>query len=213
MTADVSSIERSGSTRRRIGQAAFIGLVIVLAIGAYVLWGVPPRLARGPLHAQRSSSGEVVISGEEKGNTIGGKATALAARTSFGSARSSSSSDDSVFAASTAAVFNLSDHLLMQRVGEALFRKLTESRLERVDYYPAGHRPADGHRLPDLLFTLDLISLKEGGVPLRNTIEVQLAITAGEVLSGRDRIKTRTARHPPGLFPCCPRHRLYARSV
>ncbi|MAG92591.1 MAG: hypothetical protein CMJ48_02395 [Planctomycetaceae bacterium] len=183
---------------RRSRRPIALGLLTAfLFSAACVLWGMAPATPEGPLTAHRSADSGYDVEGRISSGGLSAQLTSLTANKSSTTSTGSSSSDGSRLMAGSIAVFNLSDHALMQRVGLDLFKKLQETaRFEEIHYLPHDEQLPAGSRLPDVFVTLDLPAIDQGGVPLRRTLDAQLRITVSDRY-GRSNYSYRGTFTPP----------------
>ncbi len=178
-------LDRPRHRCRRILCAAGILLAVLLA----ALWfGPGPNVPIGPVQLVRGEDGRMTPvnpADDSTGFFPQIQAGAIEANNSFNSTAVSSRSDHAGFACSRLAIFNRSNHLLMARVGQLLPEKLQAlGCIRQIDYYPAGFDAKQGERAPDVVVTLDLNELTEGGLPGWRTLKAQFHVTAGNGAPG-----------------------------
>lgn len=153
---------------RRIPRWIKISALALLA--AFIIgWNfLPAHTIDKPVLLERDDSGQLQTVKDENsksGGTLKAHAGVLEAKNNTSSTSSSSHSNPAYLADRSIAVFNFSDHLLMNRIGAAVLEQLKkDGSFLRVEYYPAGHYPETGSLATDLFVTLDLDSLEESGV-------------------------------------------------
>lgn len=181
--------QSDSSWRRWIRRALIFGVVVlaVLLVGLAFFWfGTAPRVPKSPLHFARDESGRMVPVGEQGGESGGrfeAQAGTIQAKNDFSVECMEVRSGGCRFACRRLAVLNRSDHLLMARVGPLVAEELSKlPYVERIDYYPAGHRPEDGELGPDLFITLDAQRIEESGLPLSRKLEADIVVGAGNRL-------------------------------
>ena len=171
------------SGRRRFLLACAVFVALVAAALVLLLFAFPPRLPRGSIRFIRGEDGELAPASPTKqgaGLHFGFKAARLDSKDNMVSWASAVSPDRSRFACRRVAVLNLSDHLLLRRVGPAVARKLGAfSGIEEVNYYPVDAHPEPGTRTPDLFVALDLEDLDKTGGPLSRNLKARIAATVG----------------------------------
>lgn len=140
----------------------------VVTVAFASLWGfVPPETITKPVHLRRVDGGELASKSplDQKGLHFAANVGTLNAKNNLSKVTSSDVSDPAWFRAESLVICNLSDHLLMDRVGQFLLEFLKEKgNFEQIDYYPSGTHPDRGRIAPDLYLTLDLGRLAESGV-------------------------------------------------
>ncbi|MFN0055960.1 MAG: hypothetical protein ACKV0T_27765 [Planctomycetales bacterium] len=158
--------------------------VTALVFVVYVSLVPKPRLAQGILVGTHGPDGGSHVLGDVSPSPLlAAHAATVNSKSTFASSTVSSHSDDAVLADRSIAIFNRSEHLLMGRVGLALFEALQKSgRFESVRYVPLGSSLASGQRLPDLFVTLNLASLSEVATPLGRKFDAQIVATLGTEL-------------------------------
>ncbi len=172
--------------------AAVMGLVL------YVLFMPQPDVALGVLVSKLSSGGERATNGETTGKPgLSFHATTINSRTSATTGSSSSRSDGATWPKASVAVFCDSDHLLMQRVGLALFEGLQKTpQFTQVSYVPRGESLEDGLPVPDVLITLAMPTFNEGGIPGSRNYDAMIEICVGREL-GQSSYSEQTSENPP----------------
>ena len=169
------------STRlRRLAALIFI----VLVVGIWKLWyGTAPNVPDRPVRLERGDDG--AFRPAEGGETPDGArfefhAGELKANNNFNSTVVSSTSGNARFASRRVAIFNDSDHLLLELVGVRLvehFEKLPH--VQSIEYFPRGHRPEPGGVAPDVVVTLRLDRIVESGFAPVRELDANIFVTAG----------------------------------
>lgn len=169
------------ASRRFRSSAALIAVAAALFALGLVVWVGRPRTAAGPLKSTRDADGQVHQTGEVAGPVgVPAQATLLNAQSSSISTLSSSHSGGALVFADSIAILNLSEHLLLQRVGLQLYEQLQQrGEFTQVQYVPHGSLLPAGGRLPDLFLTLDLKKWEERGIPGRVNYDGVLLVTVG----------------------------------
>ena len=89
------------------------------------------------------------------------------------------------FACRRLAIFNESDHLLMQRVAANLLTQLDDLEgFQQVQYYPYGVRPEPGELAPDVTVSLQLDEISSSGFAPARKLNAQVRLTAASTLLG-----------------------------
>ena len=162
-------------------------LVLLVVGGALALVGfffvqtrfVPPE---GVVEAVRDPGNEAAV-GDTAAGAYSFNFTSVNLTTRAESAHATAVPPDARVLASTIAVYNFDDSLVMQRLGLELFKQLRDSkRFEKVHYLPLGERLADGERVPDLFVTLDLNAWQESGIPGFRLFEGEVVATFSDRL-------------------------------
>ena len=167
---------------RRLGMLVAGG---ALALVGFVVVQMPLMPSEGVVEAVRDPGSDAGY--REVGDTAAGaysfNFTSVNATTRAESAHATAVPPDARVLASTIAVYNFDDSLVMQRLGRELFKQLRDSkRFEKVHYLPLGERLADGERVPDLFVTLDLNAWQESGIPGFRLFEGEIVATFGDRL-------------------------------
>lgn len=167
--------------RRRIAVAVAVVPLLLILVLAFLWFGVPPNVADEPQRLVRDASGKLVPAGDGKESSpslFEGHGAALEANNSASTATSSSTSGNAAFACRRVLILNLSDHLLLKRIGAELPQHLQEVPcVEQVEYFPAGKTPEPGRRAPDVVITLDVHRLDESGMVGRK-LDAEILVTA-----------------------------------
>ena len=141
---------------------------------------------------------DVAEDGSDDGVQIAAHLGALQASNNRMRVSSSSGSEPSWFAARSLVIINRSDHLLMKRVAAALLKEFKDGALfDEIDYYPHGESPAVGALAPDLVMTLDLVSIKESGLIGRD-LEAEVLSSLGTSYSASNHSAS-SSTDPPYL--------------
>lgn len=172
----------SRNTKRRGMRRVFIGLLILfLAAGIYTQFFQHPPVALGVLSSETSADGQHVTSGEISGSpTLAGQVTAIQANNSTSTATSSSRGSGATWPRDSVAIFCESDHLLMQRVGLALFEGLKKTeQFPQIYYVPRGQSLPPGQEVPDILVSLSMPDYQESGLPIAKQYQLKLKAHVG----------------------------------
>ncbi len=155
-------------------------LTLLLLVG-YVCYGPRPQVARGVLTAHTTEDGKSVTTGEITAKpTLSAQATAVKSNVSAFTSTTTSNSDQAVSLQRTIAIFNQSDHLLMERTGLALFEGLrARNKFDTVQYVPYGQSLPVGQDVPDILVVLDMPTLKESGLPGSRRYQAEITLRFG----------------------------------
>ncbi len=152
------------------GIPRWIKISALVLLAAFIIgWNfLPAHTIDKPVLLERDDTGQLKTVKDENsqsGGALKAHAGVLEAKNNTSSTSSSSHSNPAYLTDRSIAVFNFSDHLLMNRIGAAVLEQLKkDGRFQRVEYYPAGHYPETGSLATDLFVTLDLDSLEESGV-------------------------------------------------
>lgn len=150
----------------------------------YILFLPSPPIAESVLSATTDAAGNVVTTGDVS-STGGPVAHAVAIKSNVSTFTTSSTarSGGAMFPKATLAVFCESDHLLMQRVGLALFDGLKEAnRFDNVHYVPRGKSLPAGEEVPDVLITIEMPAFKESGIQPVVNYDARLSTIVGRHL-------------------------------
>ena len=168
--------QRSWTWRRRIK----VGLVIVCVLFLAVWNLLPPDVVREPVVLGRGGDGALhEVPPKPPGNRLHFNAQAGALQSqNITITRGTESYSDSAFLADhSLMILNLSDHVLMERIGTELLKQLKmDSRFDRLAYYPLGHSPEAGTEAPDLVLSINLESIEESGIAGR-TLKAKVMMT------------------------------------
>lgn len=132
----------------------------------YILFLPRPPIANSVLSTTTDDNGNVVTTGDVS-STGGPVAHAVAIKSNVSTFTTSSTarSGGAMWPKATLAIFCESDHMLMQRIGLALFDGLRETnQFDKVHYVPRGKSLPAGEEVPDVLITIEMPSLKETGI-------------------------------------------------
>lgn len=173
---------RSWTWRRRIKFGLMIVCVLFLAV-----WNLlPPDVVREPVVLGRGADGALhEVPPKPAGNRLhfNAQAGALQAQNTTITGGTESHSDPAFLADHSLMILNLSDHPLMERIGTELLKQLkTDSRFDRLAYYPLGHSPEAGTEAPDLVLSINLESIEESGIAGR-TLKAKVKMTLGSSLA------------------------------
>lgn len=139
------------------------GCVIFLSI-----WFLSPSGAiNKPVRLERGEDGQLHAVGDDARDhnfVVSANAAIVKSSSSKSSATSSSNSDPGWFKARKLIVMNRSDHLLMDRVGEALLDELNKRPTwDDVVYLPHGFDMSKELVASDIYMTINLVSIKDTG--------------------------------------------------
>lgn len=174
----------STQKRSRRGTAVFVAAGVLSLLIVVILCGRPPR-AKGPLRSLRDADGKLQQSGDLSGSSgVAAKVTLLNANQGMTASTVSSSTNGATVHANSVAIYILSDHPLIERVGLQLFDMVkTTGPFQEVQYFPYKTRLPDGSRLPDLFVTLDVSKWYETGVPGRVKYDGVILMTVGKEIA------------------------------
>lgn len=186
----------AGSSRWKRWLLWPIAVVLLVITGILVL--PRPRVPQGGLVGRNHADGSAEVEGSISRAPLAElKAVSLQAATATSSSMGSSRGGESILTDETIVIFNRSNHLLMQRVGLAVFEALHTSRKFRdVRYLPQGEKLPEGEPLPGLFATLDLKSLVETGVSPLKRFDVRVVATLGSDLAHSHRHYTDSLTPP-----------------
>lgn len=167
--------------RRRRRRIVVVGLLVLIGLGIYIQCFQSPRVALGVLMSQVTDGGGEVTAGDVSDSpSLAGQMTAIKSNQSTSTGSTTSRSSGSAWPRQSIAIFCESDHLLMQRVGLALFEGLQASgEFEQVQYVPQGKTLPLGQDVPDLLVTLRLTQWEESGMPLSRQYKAKIMAGVG----------------------------------
>lgn len=173
--------QRSWTWWRRIKFGLLIVFVVFLAV-----WNLlPPDVVREPVVLGRGVDGTLQeLPPKPPGNRLhfNAQAGALQAQNTTFTGGTESYSDPAFLADHSLMILNLSDHVLMERIGTELLGRLRmDSRFDRLAYYPLGHSPEAGTEAPDLVLSINLESIEESGIAGR-TLKARVKMTLGSSL-------------------------------
>jgi hypothetical protein len=161
--SEISAVPQRSQTWRWIK----IGLLFLL-IAFLAVWNLmPPDVVRNPVVLGRGDDGELHEQSPNADNGLHFNAHvgALKSQNSTTTASSESRSDPAFLADRGLMIINLSNHVLMERVGTELLAQLkADNKFDRLEYYPSGHLPETGVEAPDLWLSLNLESVEESGI-------------------------------------------------
>ncbi len=174
--------QRSWTWWRRIK----VGLVIVCVLFLAVWNLLPLDVVREPVVLGRGGDGALhEVPPKPAGIRLqfNAQAGALQSQNTTITGGTESHSDPAFLADHSLMILNLSDHPLMERIGTELLKQLrTDSRLDRLTYYPRGHSPEAGTEAPDLVLSINLESIDESGITGR-TLKAKVMMTLGSSLA------------------------------
>lgn len=159
-------------------------MAALAAVLLYILFLPTPPIAESVLSAMTDENGNVVTKGDI--SSAGGpvaQATAIKSNVSSVTGSSYARRSDDAWPKQTVAIFCASNHLLMQRVGLALFEGLKESRqFQKVVYAPEGKSLPAGDEIPDVLVTLDMPQFQQAGMQPLVTFDCKFTALIGREL-------------------------------
>lgn len=171
-----------GRSRRR--RWIWWTVAALAAVLVYIFFLPTPPIAESVLSAMTDENGIVVTTGDI--SSAGGpvaQATAIKSNVSSVTGSSYARRGDDAWPKQTLAIFSASNHLLMQRVGLALFEGLKESRqFQKVVYAPQGKSLPAGDEIPDVLVTLDMPQFQQAGVQPLVTYDCKFSALIGREL-------------------------------
>ncbi|MBM4076536.1 MAG: hypothetical protein FJ267_12975, partial [Planctomycetes bacterium] len=158
-----------------------IGLVLLL-VGFLAVWNLlPPEVVRRPVVMGRGDDGKLHEQSPEhvSGLHFNAHVGALKSQNNTTTASTESHSNPAFFADRSLVILNLSDHLLMERIGTELLGQLkADNQFDRIEYYPAGQGPEMGAEAGDLFLSLTLESIDESGI-IGRSLKATVAATLG----------------------------------
>lgn len=176
--SELPAAPKRSRTWRRIKFGLLIVFVLFLAV-----WNLLPLdVVREPVVLGRGGDGALhEVPPKPVGNRLhfNAQAGALQAQNTTITGGTESHSDPAFLADHSLMILNLSDHPLMERIGTELLKQLrTDSRFDRLTYYPLGHSPEAGTEAPDLVLSINLESIDESGITGR-TLKAKVMMTLG----------------------------------
>ena len=196
---------RTLDPRIRLALIACGLIFFLLAVGIiYVACGVSPQTIDRPLELARGEDGEFHPIGDNdhsaKGAPLSVHAAKVTSQNNFSISATSSHFNTASFQTRSLILFNRSDHLLMKRVGEKLLELLKKNpQLERLEYFPLGHRPDPGIEAPDIVLSIDLESIEESGMVDR-VLEAKIKAVFGTSLAASNHSVTDSLTPPVVRF-------------
>ena len=161
--SEISAVPQRPQTWRRIK----IGLLFLL-VAFLAVWNLlPPDVVRNPVVMGRGNDGNLHEQSQNagKGLHFNAHVGVLKSQNSTTTASSESHSNAAFLADRSLVIFNLSNHVLMERIGTELLAQLkADNDFDRLAYYPSGHLPEIGAEAPDLWLSINLESIKESGI-------------------------------------------------
>lgn len=159
-----------------------IGLLFLL-VAFLAVWNLlPPGVVREPVVMGRGDDGKLHEQSPEQdgGLHFNAHVGTLKSQNNTTTASSESHSNPAFFADRSLVILNLSDHLLMNRIGTELLEQLkAENQFDRIEYYPAGRGPEIGAEAPDLFLCLSLESIEESGI-IGRSLKATVVATLGK---------------------------------
>ena len=172
--SDISAVPQRSQTWRRIR----IGLIFLLVAFLAVWKLLPPDVVRNPVVMGRGDDGKLHEHSQNagKGLHFNAHVGVLKSQNNTTTASSDSHFNREFLADRSLVIFNLSSHVLMERIGTELLQQLkADNHFDRLAYYPPGHVPETGAEAPDLWLSVNLESIEESGITGR---ELKATVTA-----------------------------------
>ncbi len=171
--------------RRRPRWRRRLLLLLLLLAGIVLWWGSRPVVPTSPVRLGRGPDGKLLpVDGSlGSGGRLELHAGGIQANNSFVTTSSTSHPAHARFACRRMAIFNESDHLLMQRVGADLLQHLSALKgFEQIEYYPLGQTPEEGTLIPDVTVTLVPKRIETSGLPTARRLHAEILMLAGSSL-------------------------------
>ncbi len=150
-------------------------LALVVVVVLCLLFVGDVDVPRGVVTATRGADGKMVSDEKGKGH-VGFEWTKLEANCDMSSAGVGSRGEGSKLFTRSIAVIAEGDSVLDRRVAYQLFKELLAGkRFERVVFYPAGSKPAEGEALPDLTARVRVWKLETKGL-FKKEIHADVAV-------------------------------------
>jgi hypothetical protein len=158
-------------------------LLIFLGAGGLFLWfGWRPKLPASPVHLARDANGRLTPTATASGASgahLELNGATIRASNQLSTTASESRGSGARLGCRRMAIVNISDHLLMERVGAALLTQLKDLHgFEQVDYYPHGETTPPGGLAPDLTVTLNLAAITTSGLPGSRGLHARIVMSA-----------------------------------
>ncbi len=167
--------------RSRAWRWVRIGLLFLL-VAFLAVWNLlPPGVVREPVVMGRGDDGKLHEQSPEQdvGLHFNAHVGALKSQNNTTTVSSESHSNPAFFADRSLVILNLSDHVLMERIGTELLEQIkADNQFDRIEYYPAGLGPEIGAEAPDLFLSLSLESIEESGI-IGRSLKATVAATLG----------------------------------
>lgn len=180
--SDISAVPRRSQIWRWVKISLLFLLFAFLAV-----WNLmPPNVVRDPVVMGRGDDGKLheQSPNADKGLHFNAHVGALKSQNNTTTASSESRSDPAFLADRSLMIINLSNHVLMERVGTELLAQLkADNQFDRLAYYPSGHLPETGAEAPDLWLSINLESIEESGITGRE-LKATVTATLGSSLAG-----------------------------
>ena len=191
MSEHPASDSRGEPTGRRGGRGRVWPLRLLLALIALacvLLWlAWRPKVPVAQVRLTRGADGRLmpVDDSSSSGFTLEFHVGGINASNSLTTTSSESGPSQARFACRRLAIFNESDHLLMQRVGANLLTQLDDLKgFQQVQYYPYGVKPEPGELAPDVTVSLQLDEISSSGFAPARKLNAQVRLTAASTLLG-----------------------------
>ena len=172
--SDISAVPQRSQTWRRFR----IGLLFLLFAFLAVWKLLPPDVVRNPVVMGRGKDGKWYEQSQNagKGFHFNAHVGVLKSQNNTTTASSDSHFNRAVLADRSLVIFNLSSHVLMERIGTELLQQLkADNHFDQLAYYPPGHVPETEAEAPDLWLSVNLESIEESGITGR---ELKATVTA-----------------------------------
>lgn len=172
--SDISAVPQRSQTWRRFR----IGLLFLLFAFLAVWKLLPPDVVRNPVVMGRGKDGKWYEQSQNagKGFHFNAHVGVLKSQNNTTTASSDSHFNRAFLADRSLVIFNLSSHVLMERIGTELLQQLkADNHFDQLAYYPPGHVPETEAEAPDLWLSVNLESIEESGITGR---ELKTTVTA-----------------------------------
>ncbi len=172
--SDISAVPQRSQTWRRFR----IGLLFLLFAFLAVWKLLPPDVVRNPVVMGRGKDGKWYEQSQNagKGFHFNAHVGVLKSQNNTTTASSDSHFNRAFLADRSLVIFNLSSHVLMERIGTELLQQLkADNHFDQLAYYPPGHVPETEAEAPDLWLSVNLESIEESGITGR---ELKATVTA-----------------------------------
>ena len=172
--SDISAVPQRSQTWRRFR----IGLLFLLFAFLAVWKLLPPDVVRNPVVMGRGKDGKWYEQSQNagKGLHFNAHVGVLKSQNNTTTASSDSHFNRAFLADRSLVIFNLSSHVLMERIGTELLQQLkADNHFDQLAYYPPGHVPETEAEAPDLWLSVNLESIEESGITGR---ELKATVTA-----------------------------------
>ena len=160
-------------------------IFLLLLAGIVLWWGFRPRVPTNPVRLGRGPDGQLLPVEGSLGPSarLELHAGGIKSNNTFFTSSSASRPAHARYACRRMAIFNQSDHLLMQRAGADLLQHLSGLKgFEQIDYYPLGQTPQEGTQIPDVTVTLALKHIETSGLPAARKLNAEVLMSASSSL-------------------------------